>query len=370
MTNTQQVLAARTTQSGPLNGLRNLASRLLAKVATEPALELNVDAIGTDLDGTLYPFIDYFAPAMEVHMPKLTAKLNERRAAQGKPPVDADVISHALGQKMKEFGSHEYPWLVQCSMLWQEPEWRGLWQDFAEFNDEVIEPFWNALDRQRERDMKLYDDVLETLYTLNELGIKVGALSDGPAHMVKAKVAQAGIDHLLTVVIALDTPEPPVSYNLTDEELQPGRDRVNRYMSTPLRCPFLTNPQHLEKPNPAGLERLMSVLEVTPDRIIYTGDNLGKDGGVAAAHGARYMWCRYGVQATNGHRRIMDLKFVHPLDRAKPGAPKKALPPMLGRHGASTWAQILDYIASKPVPQLPAKLNPSAHSAPTDVAGH
>jgi FMN phosphatase YigB (HAD superfamily) len=341
-----------------------------------------IESILTDADGTLYSFWGYFCPAMEKAMTNLSKVFSERAGRE----VTKDEISWELGLQMHRFGTHEYPFVWEVSKFWQDPQWRTLWKDYAEFRAMVVEPYWQTLDEQFAKDFMVYDEVYETLVTLKELGIPVVILSDGPAYMVKRKIKEVltpvgrGIDHLLAGVYALETHEPGTEFNLTDEELAFGRERMKSCLELELECPFTANPKEFEKPDPRGAQRVMDDFGFDPATTMFVGDSLKKDRGVAQKLGLLYIWARYGVQMFSSDRRRIDYHFAagEPKQQ-KPILPTlvdgQELPPMVGTgsasRGASTWASVLDYLLSTgPVPMLRPQLEATAHTAPVDGSGH
>jgi FMN phosphatase YigB (HAD superfamily) len=331
----------------------------------------------TDGDGTLYPFWEYFVPAMRTIIPVLAARLSAKLGIK----LTLDDVSHRIAFVMKVCGTHEYPWVWECSEFWQDAKMRKAWKDYAEFRAQIVEPFWQAMDFERSRNLYLYDDVREALEAVHREKLNLVMLSDGPYYMVRAKLTQLGIGHLFTAVYALETLEPTakyaehgakLAYALGDEELEYGRTRVRQFSNMAVGCPMHQNPPDWEKPNKRGLERILRELKVRPEEAIMVGDSLSKDGGVAKANGVAFLWARYGVQLARDYRKMIDIHFVHPVHRPvankHDNAPK--LPPMIGKHGASTWLETLDHLGPEPLPLKPTVLNASVHTQPVQGPGH
>jgi len=337
-----------------------------------PATEKNT--VVTDGDGTLYPFWEYFVPAMRHIIPILAAKLSAKLGRK----LSLDDVSFAIAHVMKVTGTHEYPWVWELSPFWQDPNQRKVWKNYAEFRAEIVEPFWDALDFERSRNLYLYDDVRESLEAVVREKKHLVMLSDGPYYMVRAKLTQLGIGHLFTAVYALETLEPEAKYaehdlklqhKLNDEELEYGRTRVRQFSNMAVGCPMHQNPPDWEKPNKRGLELILKVLGIRPDQAIMVGDSVGKDGGVAKANGVAFLWARYGVQLAREYRKMIDTHFVHPDDRPKTKS-QTVLPPMIGKHGASTWLETLDHMGAEPLSLTPTVLNASVHTQPVQGPGH
>jgi FMN phosphatase YigB (HAD superfamily) len=342
---------------------------------TSQTVAINKSTVVTDGDGTLYPFWEYFVPAMRTIIPVLAVKLSAKLGRK----LSLDEVSHSIARVMKATGTHEYPWVWELSPFWQDKKLRKAWKNYAEFRAEIVEPFWNALDFERSRSLYLYDDVREALEAVVREGKNLVMLSDGPYYMVRAKLTQLGIGHLFTAVYALETLEPEAKYEeqglelerkLTDEELEYGRGRVRKFSNMAVGCPMHQNPPDWEKPNDKGLKRILEDLNVKAEEAIMVGDSLSKDGGVAMRNGVAFLWARYGVQLAREYRKMIDTHFVHPDDRPKTKKHAVVLPPMIGKHGASTWLETLDHLGPEPLPLIPTVLNASVHTQPVQGAGH
>lgn len=307
----------------------------------------------TDFDGTLASFWYYFVPAMRTIIPKLATRLSEKSGRR----VSLDEVSWEFGRVMRLFGTHEYPWTPECTKFWQDRDWKGLWSSYAEFCNNVSAPFWAALDFERQRSLRLYDDVRETLESLAARGVKIVVISDGPYYMVRAKVGQLEIDPLLDGVYALETHEPGPEYHLSDEELELGRSRVAQFSSVALRCPAKENAKTFEKPAPDALLRALRESNEDLSRAIMVGDSLPKDGGAAAALGMEFLWAAYGVMLPPEYHRMIETHFVPPDERKI--AKVKVVPPMATPHGASSWKQVLDFTSGAPLPVLTASTRTS-----------
>jgi FMN phosphatase YigB (HAD superfamily) len=338
--------------------------------------QINKSTVITDGDGTLYPFWEYFVPAMRTIIPILAGKLSTKLGRK----LTLDDVSHAIAKVMKVTGTHEYPWVWELSPFWQDATMRKAWKNYAEFRAEIVEPFWKALDFERSRGgLYLYDDVQEALQAVVREKKNLVMLSDGPYYMVRAKLTQLNIGHLFTAVYALETLEPEAKYEevgkkiqhkLSDEELDYGRERVRTFSNMEVGCPMHQNPPDWEKPNERGLKRILKDLDIKAEEAIMVGDSLSKDGGVAKANGVAFLWARYGVQLAREYRRMIETHFVHPEDRPKTKSRAAELPPMIGKHGASTWLETLDHLGPEPLELNPTVLNPSVRTQPVSGAGH
>ncbi|HEY9777460.1 MAG TPA: HAD family hydrolase [Planktothrix sp.] len=354
-------------------------------------------AVGTDLDGTVWNFFsDAFFPGMQEAVPTLARKLFCRLGKQQHcnihvGPAEMDVISKALGVVIERRGTHDWPWLIEESALWQDPKYRELWASYAEFRREMVEPFWRAVDRTRHKYLRLFPEVAESFDALHAHGKKIYALSDAPAYNASRKVVETNLAHRLDALYALDTPEP-TDWNLTEEEKEFGRQRIKDVFAE-LPCKLVILPVHYEKPNPEGFFKLMTDNGLRPQDVIYVGDSLKKDGGVAAnvrqkflkddssnagfcqrvyariynrqVAEVAFLWAEYGTYLPTVVRKMVEVHFHPTRTHLAPNTVK--YPKMAAR--ISNWSLVLGFINNR-IKLQEVHLNPSAHSQPVEGSGH
>lgn len=235
----------------------------------------------TDVDGTLASFWDYFVPAIRDFLREISVKLNT--------PVSE--LAEDIGRIIDRRGTHEYPWLLE--------ETSFAWKHFArrpeQFRDDFVKPFWAALDSNRSKYLRPFPQVLHTLASLKAQGVKIVALSDAPEYMARVRNQQI-FDGLLDAVYALETVEPTSGDIWQPISLEHGRERVKelRASTEKLKSKFEILPFSYEKPNPAGVDRVLADFDVYPQETVFVGDSLSKDGLVAARRGIRFVWAHYG----------------------------------------------------------------------------
>lgn len=319
-----------------------------------------IELVATDADGTMYPFWDYFVPAMQKFVPHLASVIECK---------NLDAISREIGRVMTLYGTHEHPWTLE--QTWMRKQFKG---SAEEFRDRVVVPFWGALDRYRSKYLRPYADVRETLHALHEAGIPVAIVSDAPAHMAVVRATQTGVDELIAGCYALETVEPGLESGLTDADLAYGRERVRELGNTPHRFKiFRTMPVSYEKPSPSGLRMAMKDFGITdPCRVLFIGDSLKKDGGVAKSVGALYVWARYGTNLPSAYKELIDVKF-NPDDQAPVcghgvSYQPAVLPPMVAQ--AASYAELLKHLVKDKPGSKGTILTPSATSSATRSCGH
>jgi len=234
----------------------------------------------TDLDNTLYPWVDYIVPSLEAMVESLasTTALPRIRIVQSLKAVYA------------KYESNEYPFAIQESDLF-----RPYRRDFASFDALVIKPAQRAFREARRRYLRPYPGVRPTLEALRGRGVKVVALTDAPRNAVELRLRILDLDGLLDAVYTLrgyDLPE-----NI-DPEIR-RRDAAGHYAA---RTRVVELPRSAEKPSPAGLRRVLADLGLAGSEVVYVGDNARKDMPIARACGALGVWAEYGTYVSHEYR--------------------------------------------------------------------
>jgi len=265
-----------------------------------------VKLVVTDVDGTLLSFWDYFVPAVRTFLQEISVKLHT--------PVQD--LAEDIGRIIERRGTHEYPWLLEETAF----AWSHFEDKPDEFVQEFVKPFWDALDKSRNRYLRPFPGTIETLTELRNLGVKIVALSDAPDYMARIRNQQV-FDGLLDAVYALETVEPAPADIWQPITLKHGRSRIAelKRMSSP-KTRFVTLPKDFEKPSPKGLDIILEEFDVFPQEVLFIGDSLAKDGMLASSRGVRYIWAHYGIHLPAEYDEIVHYSL-------KPESGKKAEPP-------------------------------------------
>ena len=326
-----------------------------------PVGKHSIALVATDFDLTMSDaFWAYYVPTMETEVPRIAAIIGE---------TDLDKVSREIGRVVNEAGTHEFPWFLEMSNIRQR--FQGTAQEFRE---QIVNPFWATLERNRMRYSQAYPFVKETLMALRAAGIPVVVISDGPMYMVLARAKQTGLDELVDHIYALETVEPT---GLSDEDMAAGRKLVSQMMGTAVKCTFTVLSKHCEKPNPGGLQKAMTDFGVIdPTRVLFVGDSLKKDGGVAQAVGAGFIWTPYGLYSLSPRARVLVDQKMNPEGSApkminQTGGPfmPTVFPPMLA--AAPYFAAVLDHLGKEATVSTGTILPPSASATATkNCVGH
>jgi phosphoglycolate phosphatase len=240
-----------------------------------------IRAVVTDLDNTLYPWVDYIVPSVEAMVDSLTA-------TTGLPRVR---IVQSLKAVYSKYESNEYPFAIQESELFRPYE-----ADFDSFNALVLAPARFAFKTARERFLHPYPGVRETLEQLRARKLLIIGLTDAPRNAAELRLKWLKLDHHFDALYSL--PGYPLPENV-DPEIR-RRDAAGQYRSRIPRVEEL--PHAAEKPSPEGLRRILEDFGLEPDQVLLVGDNVKKDMPVADACGALGVWAEYGTYVSSEYR--------------------------------------------------------------------
>ncbi len=251
----------------------------------------------TDMDGTLYSWIDYVVPAVE-------AMVDAVCRSTGYPKLK---VVQSLKAVYARYESNEYPYALQESSLHAD------FPDFGSFDKLVIEPARAAFAQARRRYLRPFKGVLETLTALKTKGLPVVALTDAPRNPAEYRARKLGFDTLLSGLYTL----PGFAFPSRGEEklISPdilARDERGDYRAA---CPVVELPRDHEKPNPEGALRICRDFGVDPSQVLVVGDSLHKDIAVARKVGAKDCWAEYGTYVSAEYRERLDIVSANAITR-------------------------------------------------------
>jgi len=238
-------------------------------------------AVITDLDGTLYSWVDYIVPALE-------AMVTSLQATTGLPRIR---IVQSLKEVYARRETNEYAFAIQESSIFREYA-----QDFDSFNALVITPARKAFSDCRRRYLRPFRGVVPTLEALGARGVRIIALTDAPRAPAERRLKQLGLDLHIDALYALESYAIP---ELVDASVR-VREEAGYYASS-LRL-VVELPHDHEKPAPAGIARILSDFVLDPSEVMMVGDNLRKDIGAAQAAGVAGIWAEYGTYVSPEYR--------------------------------------------------------------------
>ena len=283
-----------------------------------------IRAVITDMDNTLYSWVDYIVPCLEAMVASLCR-------TTGFPRIK---VVQALKEVYERYESNEYPFAIQESNLYE-----AFHYDFESFDNLVITPAREAFTAARKKYLKPYRGVLETLAALQRSGIKVVALTDAPRNPAERRVKMMKLDEHLTAVYTLPAfsfPDSGVSKEIRKREQAGGLK---------LKCPVHDLPRDFEKPDPRGYLQICKELGVDPKETAFIGDSQRKDIPLARKVGALDCWAEYGTYISAEYaERLSVISAPSATRRHLQQAPAEHEPPPTVR--LSNFDQILPLVQS------------------------
>ncbi len=254
------------------------------------ASRMAIRLVVTDMDNTLYSWIDYIVAAVE-------ALVESVMQSTGFPRIK---VVQSLKAVYTKYESNEYPFALQESSLFQE------FPEFGSFDKLIIEPARTAFSDARRKYMKPYKGVVETLQALKERRVLVVALTDAPRNPAQQRVKAMKLDQWLTALYTMPGftfPEGPDGSKLVAPDIVQREER-GVYEAA---CPAIELPRDHEKPNPAGLRKILSMYGLSPSEVLVVGDSVKKDIAVAQTLGCHDVWAEYGTYCSLEYRERLDI---------------------------------------------------------------
>jgi FMN phosphatase YigB (HAD superfamily) len=234
----------------------------------------------TDVDNTLYDWVDYFAPAFRSMVHLLSRELG----------VPEAVLVGQFRSLYEEMGTSEYPFAVQ-----RLPALRGA------SPDEVTRlASWSrtAFSRSRIRSLRPYEGVRETLEWLVNQGVAVAAVTSSPSHVVISKLRALGLSGSISLVIAWE------GFQVPDDET--ALALLGERTRQPNFATVLTLSRGELKPAEAPYRLAMRYTHAQPRETAIIGDSLFSDVEPALRTGSRALWARYGHSFSEKNRRTIE----------------------------------------------------------------
>jgi FMN phosphatase YigB (HAD superfamily) len=244
----------------------------------------------TDMDGTLYSWIDYIVPAVE-------ALVSSVERSTGWPRIK---IVQTLKKVYAKYESNEYPFALQESELFTA------FPEFGSFDKLIIAPAHLAFKDARDKYLQPYPGVMATLAELKQRGLPVVALTDAPRNPVELRAKKLGFDQYLDAIYCLpgfDFPKTEDGEKKISRRIE-HKDQQGRYRAA---CKVVELPREYEKPNPLGLKRICEDMGVLPSETLVVGDALKKDVAVARETGALDCWAEYGTYISLEYRERLEI---------------------------------------------------------------
>jgi FMN phosphatase YigB (HAD superfamily) len=240
----------------------------------------------TDLDNTLYDWVEAYIPAFRA-MVHVLAKITN---------LDEDAITESFKRVYSHHGSLEYPYCVEELDVLKQFDLPK-----EEFQRQFVWPARRAFRTTRKHRLKLYPHVKNTLRRLKNDKIIIVALTDSPLYPAGKRLRDLGIDKYFDCLISRT--------NLPMPDYAPDRIRKNSGVPTAGHVPIVqTLEPHQLKPTLHSFDIVRSFFRYHPESTYFVGDSLWKDVSLAQKIGINDIWARYG--AHNNENNLKTLRRI------------------------------------------------------------
>ena len=234
--------------------------------------KLQVSLLVIDLDNTVWDWFDAWYQSF-------TALLEGLHDATG--IAIADLESEIRPIHQARFTS-EYSWLVEEMVSLQALVPQG---------GDVRERFEDAIHRQnsaRKRSTRAYPGVIETLRTVNAVGVPVVAYTESLEFWTRWRIKLLGLDGVIDRLYSSPDHDMPIGVDVDKKRWFPAEN----YQFTFTEHHHV--PAGIVKPDPHILQQIIDEYGIDPSQVAYVDDSLMKDVAMAQTVGALDVYAQYG----------------------------------------------------------------------------
>lgn len=196
----------------------------------------------TDLDDTLYSWIDFFIPAFYEMIEEIVQITG----------IEKSILINEYQKQHQKVGSVEYPFATLMLPSIQD-FYKGL---SGETIKEKLNPAFHRFNSVRKCNLKLFEGVAQSLQKINESGICIIGYTESAEENGCYRLEKLGIDSVFEKIYVSES-----TYNVS-ENVQ----RTNKVIAVTGK-----------KPNPEILQKICTQQGVNASETIYLGDSLTKD---------------------------------------------------------------------------------------------
>jgi FMN phosphatase YigB (HAD superfamily) len=227
-----------------------------------------VAAVIVDLDNTLYDWVTFFSEASTAMAAAAARELG----------TTTDAVLAELKAVHQRYGDSEYPFaLLETAAV------SARWGSDRQTAKRALQRAFGAFNEARERILKLYPGTLVALTRIRSMGCPVVAHTEASVVNAAFRLRKLGVLPHLSRLYALEHfglehPEPERS-----DPVQRGTDTVRIV------------PRTRRKPDPDVLRWICEQETLVPHEVVYVGDSIARDIGMAKAAGCWAAWAKYGT---------------------------------------------------------------------------
>lgn len=228
----------------------------------------------TDLDNTLYNWVDYFAPSFRAMVHALSRETG----------MEESELIEDFRSVYARHGSLEYSYTVQelqaCQKLPKEEVGR------------LVKIAKGAFSRTRQKHLRPYEGVKDTLVWLTEQNITIIALTNSPWFHATRRLKSLFLDRFFTLVAGEGGSGEPIDDLMQSQAIR-QKLRDGTYNTTSIKRIVKLQDSEL-KPNSGGYERILKLFKARPEDVYVVGDSLQKDLLPTTEVADTRIWAKYG----------------------------------------------------------------------------
>jgi len=228
----------------------------------------------TDLDNTLYNWVDYFAPSFRGMVHALSREMN----------LNEETLISGFREVYKKHGTLEYSFSIQELPFINNYSNEEVLK-FVELGKKVFK-------RVRDKNLVPYEGVKETLEILHNNGVLIIAVTNAPRYQGEARLKQLKLDKYFHGIGGWEGNIIPDNIHTKKILENVGQGYYDsKYIKK--RWSFIKEEM---KPNPCGYLTILSSILVSHKTTYVVGDSITKDLQPGNEIGAKCIWAKYGTK--------------------------------------------------------------------------
>jgi len=278
-------------------------------------------ALFTDLDDTLYSWIDHFAPSFRAMVHVLEKKTG----------LDNETIIESLRRVYKTRRTLDYSFVIQELDIWEKLEWSK-----DKVLNDVVRDSRGAVNRVRSERFSLYPRVREILKWLKSENIFIVAYTNAPGYIAQRRLKTLQVDTYIDCLAYFYDYEIPLDIpSDVQKAIESGKPRSSIKSTERF--------DNLKKPDPRPLKALMKKYHLDEKATFLIGDSIENDIFMAQKAGIVDIWARYGTLNHNPKdlETIRRISTLSDEDRARNKLIRESVTPTYAVDNFSDIKQVI-----------------------------
>ena len=227
----------------------------------------------TDLDDTLFSWIDSFAPSFRA-MVHVLHRITE---------IEEDKLIESFRKVYGRRKTLDYSFVIQELDIWENLGWSK-----DKILEDAVKPARGAVNRVRSYHFTLYNEVREPLKWLKSENIFVIAYTNAPGYIAQRRLKKLQIDTYIDCLAYFYDYEVPADVpDDVQNAVATGKSKSS------IKCIERFN--NLKKPDPRPILQLMEKYQLEASKTFLIGDSIENDIFMAQQAGIVDIWARYGT---------------------------------------------------------------------------